>query len=79
MHGEPGPQAPRQANAREREHEADDLPRYLPADSYTEDGDLRVYNQPLSPGARPTSRSIGMIRHAVHDVVKVRLASCMES
>ena len=51
--------------------------RNLPADSYTEEGELRVYTQPLSPGARPTSRSIDMARYAVHDVVKVRLASCM--
>ena len=79
VRSEPGSQAQRQANTREREHEDDDQSRYLPADSYTKEGDLCVYNQPLSPGARPAGRSIGMIRHAIHDVVKVRLASCMES
>ena len=79
MQGEPVPQVLRQANARENEHEAHGQPRYLPADSYTEEGELRVYTQPLSPGARPTSRSVDMARYAVHDVVKVRLASCMES
>ena len=77
--GEPDSQALRQADAPEHEHVADGQPRYLPADSYTEEGELRVYTQPLSPGARPTSRSAAMTRYAVHDVVKVRLASCMAS
>ena len=70
-------QALHQADAREHEHVADGQPRYHSADSYTVEGELRVYTQPLSGGAR--LRSAAMIRYAVHDVVKVRLVSCMES
>ena len=55
VQGEPDPREAQQANAREHEHEADGQLRYLPADSYTDEGELRVYTQPLSPGARPTS------------------------
>ena len=78
VQGEPDPQELHQVDAREREHEDDGRLRYLPADSYTDEGELRVYTQPLSPGARPTKRSVDMARYAVHDVVNVRLASCME-
>ena len=77
--GEPDSQALRQADEPEHEHVADGQPWYLPADSYTEEGELRIYTQPLSPGARPTSRSVDMTRYAVHDAIKVRLASCMAS
>ena len=63
-------------NAREHEHGANGQLRYLPADSYTDEGELRVYTQPLSAGVR--LRSADTARHAVHDVVNVRLASCME-
>ena len=73
---EPDSQAQRQADARGHEPVDDGQPRYLPADSYTEEGELRVYTQPLPPGARPTSR-FSRTRYAVHDVVKVRLASCI--
>ena len=67
-----------QVDMREPEHVADGQFQYLPADSYTDEGELRVYTKPLSPGARPTRRSIAMLRYAVHGVVDVRLASCME-
>ena len=72
------PRDGRQGDACEPEHLLDDQFRYLPADSYTDEGELRVYTQPLSPGARPTKRTVNMARYAVHDVVTVRLASCME-
>ena len=60
------------------EHLHDGQVRYLPADAYTDEGELRVYTQPLSPDARPTTRTVVMARHAIHDVVTVRLVSCME-
>ena len=73
---EPDSQAQRQVDARGHEPVDDGQPRYLPADSYTEEGELRVYTQPLPPGAKPTSR-LSRTRYAVHDVVKVHLVSCM--
>ena len=51
VQGEPDPQESHQANAREHEHEANGRLRYLPADSYTDEGELRVYTQPLSPAS----------------------------
>ena len=78
MQGESTSREEQQGDARVPENPQDGQFRYLPADSYTDEGELRVYTQPLSPGARPTRRSVGMIRYAVHDVVTARLASCME-
>ena len=75
-HGEPDPREAQQTNVREHEHWEHGRFRYHPADSYTNEGELRVYTQPLSSDAR--LRSAAMVRHAVHDVVNVRLASCME-
>ena len=40
------------------------------------EGELRVYTQPPSPGAR--LRSAAMIRYAANDLANVRLASYME-
>ena len=68
----------RQATTRARDDEDDDQIRYSPADSYTEAGDLRVYNQPLSPDGRPKNWSGATTRHAVHDAVDARVASCMD-
>ena len=60
------------------EHLQDGRFQYHPADAYTDEGELRVYTQPLVGGASSDRRTRDMVRHAVHDVVTVRLASCME-
>ena len=78
VQGESNPREVQQVDVREHEHVADGQFRYLPADSYTDEDELRVYTQPLSPGARSTRRPTAMMRYAVHDVVNVRLVSCME-
>ena len=78
VQGESTPREEQQVDVREPEHVSDGQFRYLPADSYTDEGKLLVCTQPLSPGARPTRRTVAMVRCAVHDVVTVRLASCME-
>ena len=51
--------------------------QFHPADAYTDDGELRVYTQPLDNGASPAGRRRSMVRYAVHDVVTVCLTSCM--
>ena len=76
VQSESNPREVQQVDVHEHEHGADGPFRYLLAGSYTDEGELRVYTQPLSPGAR--SRSTAMARYAVHDVVNVRLVSCME-
>jgi len=58
--GEPNPREAHQEDVREHEHGANGQFRYLPADSYTDGGELRVYTQPFSPGAR--LRSVAMMR-----------------
>ena len=58
-------------DVRVSEHLQDGQFLYQPADAYTDEGELRVYTQPLR-------RAVRMIRYAVHDVVTIRLASCME-
>ena len=73
---EPNRQEDQQASMREHRHGSDGHFRYLPADSYTDDGELLVFTQPLSSGTQ--ARSAVMVRHAVHDVVNVNLTSCME-
>ena len=75
--GEPIPQALRLAEARDCEYLADGQLRYHPEDSYTAEGELRVYTKPLGgdAGLRPT----GIVRYAVHDVVNACLVSCMQS
>ena len=78
MQGESTSREEQQGDACAPEHLLDGQFGYLPADSYTDEGELRVYTQPLSPGAWPTRRTVAMVRYAVHDVVTVRLASCME-
>ena len=78
VQGESTSREEQQVDACEPEHLPDGQFRYLPADSYTDEGELRVYTQPLSPGARPSRRTVAMIRYAVHGVVTVRLDSCME-
>ena len=47
VHGEPNPREAQQADVREHEHGAHGQLRYYPADSYTDEGELRVYTQPL--------------------------------
>jgi hypothetical protein len=44
--GEPNLREAQQANVREYEHWAHGRFRYHPADSYTNEGELRVYTQP---------------------------------
>ena len=78
VQGESVSREEQQVDAREPEHVYDGQFRYLPADSYTDEGELRVSTQPLSPDARTSRRAVGMVRYAVHGVVTVRLASCME-
>ena len=78
MHSEATLQGEQRGDVRAPEHLQDGRFQYHPADAYTDEGELRVYTQPLSGGARPTRLTVGMIRYAVHDVVTVRLASCME-
>ena len=78
VHSESTLREEQQGDACEPEPLQDGQFQYLPAGSYTDEGELRVHTQPLSPGARPTRRSVDLIRYAVHDVVTVRLASCME-
>ena len=51
--------------------------QFHPADAYTDDGELRVYTQPLDNGASPAGRRRSMVRYAVHGVVPVCLTSCM--
>ena len=77
--GESTPREVKQVDMREPERVADGQLQYLATDAYTDEGKLRVYTQPLSPGARSARRSVATIRYAVHDVVEVRLTSCMES
>ena len=52
--------------------------QYHPADAHTDKGELRVYTQPLVRGAYSLRQTHVMVRYAVHDVVTVRLASCMD-
>ena len=67
-----------QAISRARDDEDDDQIRYSPADSYNEAGDLRVYTQPLRSDGRPKNWSGATPRHAIHDAVDARVASCMD-
>ena len=76
--GGPASRGTRQAGDCEPEHVVDGQFRYHPADSYM-NGELRVYTQPLGSSTRSGGRSETVTRYAVHDVVHVRLTSCMES
>ena len=75
---EQGPSESSQATSHARDDEDDDQIRYSPADSYNEAGDLRVYTQPLRPDGRPKNWSGDTPRHAIHDAVDARVASCMD-
>ena len=68
----------RQAVLRARDEVDDDQLRYSPADSYNEAGDLRVYTQPLRSGWRTKNWPRFTPRHAIHDAVDARVASCMD-
>ena len=49
------------------EHLHDGQIRYLPADAYTEEGELRIYTQPLSPGTRSATRTVATARYAIRN------------
>ena len=67
-----------QAASHAIDDEDGDQVQYSPADAYNEAGDLRVYTQPLRPDGRPKNWSGDTPRHAIHDAVDARVASCMD-